>query len=194
MVVICCKPYFVFSQDGYARISLNEYTTDSFGVSELMEDGKTNEWPSRITHLTNLAIQKKHPEFKQRKEEVALTMKALRDDLVARGLCTPLEFKTRVRDKINEVMRLVFLQTKDRLDRKFGCFEVYGFDFMLDHDLRPILLEINVNPALFLDTSHQAQILPKLVQDVVAMADEIHEPYKKYSTPEKIEEIFDNNQ
>jgi len=36
--------------------------------------------------------------------------------------------------------------------------------------------------------------LPKLVQDVVAMADEIHEPYKKSSTREKIEEIFDNNQ
>ena len=50
-------------------------------------------------------------------------------------------------------MRLIFLQTKDRLDRKFGYFEVYGFDFMLDGDLSPILLEINVNPALFLDTT-----------------------------------------
>ena len=193
MVVICCKPYFVFAQDGYARISLNEYTTDNFGVSETTEDGKTNDWPSRITHLTNLAIQKKHPEFKNRKEEAAMTMKDLRDDIVGRGLCTPLEFKTRVRDKINEVMRLVFMQTKDRLDRKFGCFEVYGFDFMLDGDLRPVLLEINVNPALFLDTTHQGKILPKLVQDVVSMADEIHEPHKKSTTRERIEEIFANN-
>ena len=96
-------------------------------------------------------------------------------------------------DKISEVMRLVFLQTKDRLDRKFGCFEMYGFDFMLDHELNPVLLEINVNPALFLDTTSQAQILPKLVQDVVAMADEIHEPRKKASSRAKIEEIFTRN-
>ncbi|MFN9902825.1 MAG: hypothetical protein ACK55Z_29405 [bacterium] len=26
---------------------------------------------------------------------------------------------------------------KDRLDRKFGSFEVFGFDFMIDSDLNP---------------------------------------------------------
>ena len=44
-----------------------------------------------------------------------------------KGLTSSAEdFKTRVTDKINEVMRLIFLQTKDRLDKKFGCFEVYS--------------------------------------------------------------------
>ena len=86
---------------------------------------------------------------------------------------------------------MIFLQTKYKLDRKFGCFEVYGFDFMLDGDLSPILLEINVNPALFLDTTSQAQILPQLVQDIVSMADEIHEPHKKASTKEKIMEVYE---
>lgn len=56
MVIICCKPYFVFSQDGYARLSLNDYTTDDFGRLQTKEDGKTTDWPSRITHLTNLSI------------------------------------------------------------------------------------------------------------------------------------------
>ena len=92
-----------------------------------------------------------------------MTIEALRDYLINKSLTTIDEFKTCVTDKINEVMRLIFLQTKDRLDKKFGCFEVFGFDFMLDGDLRPILLEINVNPALFLDTTSQGQILPKLI-------------------------------
>lgn len=92
-----------------------------------------------------------------------MTIEALRDYLINKSLTTIDDFKTRVTDKINEVMRLIFLQTKDRLDKKFGCFEVFGFDFMLDGDLRPILLEINVNPALFLDTTSQGQILPKLI-------------------------------
>ena len=109
-----------------------------------------------------------------------MTMAALRDYLIEQGLAASVDdFKTRVTDKINEVMRLIFLETKGKLDRKFGCFEVYGFDFMLDGDLSPVLLEINVNPAIFLDTTSQGQILPKLVQDIVAMADEIHEPYMK---------------
>ena len=85
MVVICSKPYFVYSQDGYARISLNDYTTESFGATETTEDGKTTDWPSRITHLTNLAIQKRHPEFKSRREEVAMTMEGLMNHLIEKG-------------------------------------------------------------------------------------------------------------
>lgn len=84
-----------------------------------------------------------------------MTMQMLKEYLIAQGQATEEDFKTRVTDKINEIMRLIFLQTKDRLDRKFGYFEVYGFDFMLDSDLSPQLLEINVNPALFLDTTSQ---------------------------------------
>ena len=115
-----------------------------------------------------------------------MTMEMLRDYCVEKGMATVEDFKTRVTDKINEVMRLIFLQTKDRLDKKFGCFEVYGFDFMLDGDLSPILLEINVNPAIFLDTTSQSKILPKLVQDIVGMADEIHEPHMKVQTKARI--------
>lgn len=47
MVVICAKPYFVYSYPGYTRISINDFTTDDFGE-------KTQD--ARIRHLTNLAI------------------------------------------------------------------------------------------------------------------------------------------
>ena len=48
-----------------------------------------------------------------------------------------------------EVMKLTFMQVKDRLDKKFGSFEVFGYDFMLDSECAPQLLEININPALW---------------------------------------------
>ena len=90
-------------------------------------------------------------------------------------------------------MRLIFLTVKGKLDRKFGCFEMFGFDFMLDSKLDPKLLEINVNPALFLDTKVQEAILPKFVQDTVTIAHHIHEPYSRGTTTAKIEEAFANN-
>ena len=90
-------------------------------------------------------------------------------------------------------MRLIFVTVKDRLDSKFGCFEMFGFDFMLNSALEPKLIEINVNPALFLDTQVQADILPKLVQDTVTIAHEIHKPHQKASTKAQIEEIFAKN-
>ena len=80
---------------------------------------------------------------------------------------------------MNEVMRLMFLQIKDKLDRKFGCFEIFGYDFMLDSELNPMLLEININPALFLDTKTLENMLPNLVKDACTIAVDIHEPYKQ---------------
>lgn len=59
---------------------------------------------------------------------------------------------------------------KEKLDRKFGCFEIFGFDFILDSELNPYLLEVNINPAMFLDTPVLEQMLPKLINDTCIMA------------------------
>ena len=77
MVIACCKPYFVYAHPGYVRKSLNDYSTESFAKTETSADGKTSDWQSRYTHLTNLSIQKKHPEYKARKEESAMSMDQL---------------------------------------------------------------------------------------------------------------------
>jgi D-alanine-D-alanine ligase-like ATP-grasp enzyme len=120
------------------------YTVENFAE-------KTNE--ARMTHLTNLAIQKKHPYFKDLKNQATLAVDELIDYLVSNGIISSAEeYTEKVDSKINEIMRLMFLQMKEKLDRKFGCFEIFGFDFMLDSQLNPYLLEVNINPAMFLDT------------------------------------------
>ena len=171
MVIISARPYFVYSYPGYARRSLMPFTVENFAE-------KTNE--SRMTHLTNLAIQKKHSDFKSLKNKVTMSVNELVDYLIQSGIIkTAQEYYEKVDEKINEVMRLMFLQMKEKLDRKFGCFEVFGFDFMLDSNLNPYLLEVNINPALFLDTPVLEEMLPKLISDTCRFAAEIHKPYEK---------------
>lgn len=80
--------------------------------------------------------------------------------------------------KMDEICRLLFAQVQDKLDRKFGCFELFGLDFMLDDQLNPVLIEVNTNPALFTDTAVQKNMLPKLIDDVIKMALRLHEPGK----------------
>jgi hypothetical protein len=46
-------------------------------------------------------------------------------------------FDTKVVKKCNEICRLLFESVKDKLERKFGCFELFGLDFLLDKDLNP---------------------------------------------------------
>ena len=101
MVVICAKPYFVYSYPGYTRISINDFTTDDFGE-------KTQD--ARIRHLTNLAIQKKHPKFKEVKNETVTTCDNLAEFLVESGQISSVDvYHSTVTKKINEIMRLMFL-------------------------------------------------------------------------------------
>ena len=46
-----------------------------------------------------------------------------------------------------EAMKLVFISVKDRLQGKYGCFEIFGVDFLLSEDLTPRLLEVTSNPS-----------------------------------------------
>lgn len=83
-------------------------------------------------------------------------------------------FDSKVTKRCNEICRLVFESVKDKLERKFGCFELFGLDFLLDADLNPQLIEVNTNPALFTDTAPQKAMLPKLVDDTVKLALQLH--------------------
>jgi hypothetical protein len=87
-------------------------------------------------------------------------------------------------------MKMIFTVIKDKLDRKFGCFELFGFDFLIDDNLNPFLIEINTNPALYTDTMVQKELLPKLVDDIIKMSLAVH-PHGKLEGSEEVKELVE---
>jgi tubulin--tyrosine ligase like protein 10 len=174
MIVVCMKPYLVLYQPGYVRMSLNAYTTENFAKD-------------KITHLTNNSVQKNHPDYKNLKEKSIISIDSLVENIIAMGkIQSKEEYGVKVDKKIQEIMSLIFTVIKDKLDRKFGCFELFGFDFLLDDNLNPYLIEINTNPAIYTDTQVQKDLLPKLVEDIVKMSLAVH-PYGKLEGTEEVQ-------
>ena len=59
MVILCCKPFFVFASPGYARVSLSEFTMEDFGKKQFNEaTGKKTLLFQRLIHQTKLSVQR----------------------------------------------------------------------------------------------------------------------------------------
>lgn len=61
-----------------------------------------------------------------------------------------------------------------KLQKKRGTFELLGFDFMVDNHGRPFLIEANTNPALFTDTSVQANVIPSMAHEALQIVFSLH--------------------
>ena len=54
-----------------------------------------------------------------------------------------------------------------RLKRRVGCFGLYGYDFMIDEQMKVWLIEINVNPALTTNTKTLIHAIPPVVEESI---------------------------
>ena len=62
-------------------------------------------------------------------------------------------------------------------NKRKGCFELFGFDFIIDEDFRVWLLEVNSNPYLGMPNKYIEELLPKMLDDMMKIVvDPIFEP------------------
>jgi len=45
------------------------------------------------------------------------------------------------------------------------CFELFGFDFMIDEDFRTWLIEVNTNPCIEESSALLRELLPRMLND-----------------------------
>jgi hypothetical protein len=68
------------------------------------------------------------------------------------------------------------------------CFEILGFDIMLDHKLNPYLLEINYTPSFTADTPLDQYIKKNLIADTLTLLN-VNEKSKKELKAKRDREI-----
>lgn len=61
--------------------------------------------------------------------------------------------------------------------RRHCSFEIFGYDFMIDEDMKPWLIEVNTNPCLELSSPYLARLIPSMLENAIKIAvDPIYPP------------------
>eukprot|EP01063_Lacrimia_lanifica_P030889 TRINITY_DN4996_c0_g1_i1.p1 TRINITY_DN4996_c0_g1~~TRINITY_DN4996_c0_g1_i1.p1 ORF type:complete len:566 (+),score=223.50 TRINITY_DN4996_c0_g1_i1:59-1756(+) len=117
------------------------------------------------SHLTNTSLNKFAPNFDAEKEGIGEGCKwdaaRFTEWLAAQGIVMG-----PIWERIETVVNLTLLSIAPFVPQNQACFELYGFDLLLDHHLKPWLLEVNFSPALQVDGAVDEKVKVPLVHDM----------------------------
>ena len=83
-------------------------------------------------------------------------------------------------DQVKYIVGITMKSVKDKINannRNF-CFEIYGYDFMLDKNLNVYLLEVNRNPGLEISSPWIKAIVPRMIDDALRLTIDVIFPPK----------------
>lgn len=64
------------------------------------------------------------------------------------------------------------LATRKILDpqKRRGCFELFGYDFILDEDFNTWLIEVNTNPCIEESSKLLKVLIPRMIDDMLKLS------------------------
>ena len=121
-------------------------------------------------HLTNYSFQKYNSNFGKYELGNEASFNDLQKNIDV-NYKKKADFKREIFPKIINIIQFVFESVKYKinpLDRKYS-FEIFGFDFMLDCDFIPFLLEVNTNPGLEESSPLIKMLVPRMIDDALRL-------------------------
>ena len=125
---------------------------------------------NNYSHLTNYSFQKYSDNFQKYEygNEVSF------DDLqysIDSNCKEKVDFKKEIFPKIQNIIKFCFQSVKTKINemnRKY-TFEIFGFDFMIDCNFEPFLIEINTNPGLEESSPLIKMLVPRMIDDALRL-------------------------
>jgi hypothetical protein len=125
-------------------------------------------------HLTNYSVQKYNGDFSKYEIGNEISFKEYQDFLnteYANESCSNKNNIESIFNSMCEVVKITMLCVKDKInvfERKY-CFEIFGYDFILDTDFKPYLLEVNTNPGLEESSPLIKSLVPRMIDDALRL-------------------------
>ena len=172
VLLIGNKPNYVYIfKEGHLKASCLKYNLNS---------------NDPYIHLTNYSIQKHNSNFSKIEIGNEIPFKDFQNELD--NLNTGINFRKIIYPKICKIVRITAGACKDRINlmKRKNCFEIFGYDFMIDCNYNPFLIEINTNPGLEISSPLINMLLPRLIDDAFKLTIDVEfndsKVYKKMSS------------
>ncbi|XP_029466891.1 probable tubulin polyglutamylase TTLL9 [Rhinatrema bivittatum] len=140
-------------RDGFARFSNTRFTLASIG--------------DHYIHLTNVAVQKTAPDYDPEKG-CKWMIQQLRQYLTAKHGPDMVE-------RLFQEMDNIFIKSLQSVQKVIindkHCFELYGYDILIDQHFKPWLLEVNASPSLTASSQEDYKLKCRLLEDVLHVVD-----------------------
>ena len=146
------------------------------GSSELYNVKSQN----KFIHITNYSFQKKSSKFQKYEEGNEISYNDFKLFLQEEKI--PLEKFDIMIEQIKFLIKVSFKSVSKKLYKLNNvlCFELFGYDFIIDNDFKPWILEINNNPGLGISSPVIKKIIPRMMDDAFRLTiDKVFET--KYS-------------
>ncbi|KAM9829983.1 putative tubulin polyglutamylase TTLL9 isoform 1-T1 [Syngnathus typhle] len=140
-------------REGFARLSSTRFSLQSID--------------DKYVHLTNVSVQKTAPDYDPEKG-CKWKIQKLRRYLTAKHGRQVVE--TLFKEMDNIFIRSLQSVQKIIINDKH-CFELYGYDIMLDDNLKPWLIEVNASPSLTASSQEDFEMKYRLLDDTVTIVD-----------------------
>jgi tubulin polyglutamylase TTLL2 len=124
-----------------------------------------------FSHLTNTSINKYSPTLETNKEEIGSGCRWKINRLRKYFEKRDINFE-KIWNRIKSIIILTLLPVAPEVDQKghtSGCFELYGFDILIDENLKPWLLEVNLSPQLNVDSQTDIDVKKPLLEDMLEL-------------------------
>ena len=157
------RPLKIYIYDnGIIRFCSEKYTTDAEKLN------------NNYIHVTNYSVNKALDILRKGEQEIDFEIKWSLLALKGYFLEKKINFEPiwkRIKDIVIKTILSVFdLSTPALKSFKLtscNLFELYGFDIILDNQLNPWLLEVNINPSLNCDMDVDTKVKSKLITDIL---------------------------
>jgi tubulin polyglutamylase TTLL6/13 len=151
-------------KEGMARFATEPYTSPT-----------GNNLKNLYMHLTNYAINKNHEDYEDgddtncgHKRYMSYIFDYIREN----------EGENNIWEKIKDIINKALITVQPSLAHAYKtsrphdvenctCFEILGFDVMLDHKLRPWLLEVNHSPSFHTDSDLDYDLKYDLIRETI---------------------------